>query len=408
MLLAGEDRTLDDALNREMEQYAAELRYEEAARCRDRVRQLRKIKAGQFVAHLDGDVDVIALARDGQRFCIVLMTVRDGRHLGQRVQMDSAPPGTGPSEIVGAFISQHYLAHPPPAEIITDTRVGDRDLLEGALQDLARRRVRIKTAVRGRRDRWLEMAAVNAASSLQRYLEDRGRSRGQLEQLAASLGLEQLPERIECFDVSHTMGEKTVASCVVFEAEGPVRAEYRRYNIRAATGGDDYAAMREALERRYRRVASGEGRAPDLLLIDGGKGQLRQAVEVLAEAGLGDIAVVGVAKGLERRGGQERLFLSGSDAPTILDPASGASHLVQAIRDEAHRFAITGHRARRQKSRTVSALEEIPGIGPGKRRALLNHFGGLREVRRAGVDDLVQVPGINRKLAESIFRELHR
>jgi excinuclease ABC subunit C len=251
------------------------------------------------------------------------------------------------------------------------------------------------------------MTRINAASHLERDLADRGLNLDRFRELSTALGLDRVPERIECFDVSHTMGERTVAACVVFDQQGSLNREYRRFNIRADTGGDDYAAMAEALERRYKRVLEGEGRQPDLLLIDGGKGQLARAGKVLSELGLSDLTTVGIAKGLERRAGQERLFLSPQGPPTILDPTSGASHLVQSIRDEAHRFAITGHRARRQKARTASRLEEIPGVGAVKRRALLHHFGGLREVGRAGVDELMKVPGINKTLAEKIHQALN-
>lgn len=408
LLLGGNDQTLDDELNRRMTRAAQELAFEEAARFRDRIRQLRRIKTGQFVAHLEGDVDVIALARRDRRFCITLVTVRDGRNLGQQFFLDTAPARTPSGEIVSAFIAQHYQRHPPPSEIVTDQRLDDAEFLRSALTEGVGRRVTIKNQVRGRRDRWLEMASINAASHLERDLHDRGRNLDRFRELAEALGLSRIPDRIECVDISHTMGERTVAACVVFDQQGPLNAEYRRYNIRGETRGDDYAAMEEVLTRRYRKVVEGEGRLPDLLLVDGGKGQLSRAFKVMRELGIGDLSVAAVAKGLERRSGQERLFLSAQGPPTILDPSSGASHLVQAVRDEAHRFAITGHRARRQKARTVSRLEEIPGIGAVKRRALLHHFGGLREVGRAGVDELTKVPGINRTLAEKIHQALSR
>lgn len=408
LLLGGDDQTLDDHLNERMTEAAGALAFEDAARYRDRIRRLRRIKAGQFVAHLEGDVDILALARRDRRFCIALSTVREGRNLGQKFTLDTAPADTGSDEIMSAFISQHYQRHPPPSEIITDQRLEEAEFLGDALGEAAGRRIVVKSGVRGKRNRWLQMTRINAASHLERDIEDRGRNLDRFRELAAALGLARVPERIECFDVSHTMGERTVASCVVFDQQGALNKEYRRFNLRAETRGDDYAALEEVLGRRYRRVLEGEGRLPDLVLIDGGKGQLGRALKVTAELGLSELAVVGVAKGLERRAGQERLFLSPQGAPSILDPASGASHLVQAIRDEAHRFAITGHRARRQKARTASRLEEIPGIGAVKRRALLHHFGGLREVGRAGVDELMKVPGISKTLAEKIHQTLNR
>ncbi len=407
MLLTGEDHTLDADLNRKMVQCAQSLDFENAARYRDRIRQLRHVKTDQFVAQLEGDVDVLALARNGDSFCVALLTIREGKNLGQRNFVDNCSPHSTDSEILSAFVSQHYLRRPPPAEIVTEYLLDDREIIGGALSELSKRRVNIKSRVRGKRVRWLEMARINASEYLTRHLQDRGRSLDRTKLLAEALQLEQLPERIECFDVSHTQGERTVASCVVFDQHGPLNSEYRRFNIRADTRGDDYAALAEALQRRYRRVLEGGGQLPDLLLVDGGLGQLNGARKVLDELGLSTMRIVGIAKGLERRSGQERLFLSAEGLPTILDPVSSASHLIQAIRDEAHRFAITGHRARRLKARTVSQLEEITGIGPRKRRALLHHFGGLREVKRAGVDDLVHVPGINRTLAEKIHQELN-
>lgn len=408
LLLGGDDQTLDESLNGRMTRAAESMAFEEAAKYRDRIRRLRRIKVGQFVAHLEGDVDVIAMARRDRRFCIALSTVRDGRNLGQRFFLDTAPADSGEQEILTAFVSQHYQRHPPPAEIIVDRRLEEAGFLGDALGENADRRVEIKSRVRGRRGHWLQMARVNAASHLERDFEDRGRNLDRFTELAAALELGRVPERIECFDVSHTMGERTVASCVVFDQQGALNKEYRRFNIRGETAGDDYAAMAEVLERRYRRVMEGEGRLPDLVLVDGGKGQLGRALDVFSELGLSELAVVAVAKGLERRGGQERLFLSPQGAPTILDPASGASHLVQAIRDEAHRFAITGHRARRQKARTASRLEDIPGIGATRRRALLHHFGGLKQVGQASVDELARVPGISKTLAEKIHQTLNR
>ena len=406
LLLSGNDSTLDSELNGRMEASAAELRFEDAARYRDRIRQLRKIKSGQFVAHLAGDVDVIALARQDNTFCVALLTVRDGLNLGQKNFVSTTPAETMDEEILGAFMSQHYVKQPPPGEIVLQKAPDDLEMLTAAVSEIAARRVEIKSSVRGKRDRWLKMAALNAREYLNRYLEDRGKSLDRMQELTRTLKLDSMPERIECFDISHTMGERTVASCVVFDQQGAVNREYRRFNIRAETRGDDYAAMEEALDRRYRKVLEGQGRLPDLLLVDGGIGQFNRARRVLDDLGLSHLRVVGVAKGLERRSGQERLFLSASDQPVMLDATSGASHLVQAIRDEAHRFAITGHRARRLKARTSSRLEQIEGVGPAKRRALLNHFGGLRQVSQASVEELIRVPGINRKLAEKLFHEL--
>ncbi|MFT7533282.1 MAG: excinuclease ABC subunit C, partial [Gammaproteobacteria bacterium] len=362
MLLSGQDQRLGELLNESMQSASDQLEFEQAVKYRDRIRQLRKVQSGQFVASMDGDVDVLALAREEGQFCIALLTIRNGHNVGQQYFVNTCPADFSEPAIMSAFISQHYVRKPAPSEIITRYAIRDVAILTTALSGLAGRKVILKSEVRGKRDRWREAAELNAKQKLLSHLADRGLNDDRVASLVEFLQMDRIPERIECFDVSHTMGENTVASCVVFDQDGPVKQEYRRFNIRADTGGDDYAAMAEALERRYGRVVKGEGRAPDLLLIDGGKGQRGQAERVLGELGLADVLIVGVAKGLERRGGQERLFLSQSGAPIILDPSSGASHLIQAVRDEAHRFAITGHRNRRQKARTVSRLEQIAGI----------------------------------------------
>ena len=390
-----------------MESLAEQLRYEEAVKFRDRIRQLRLVKSGQFVAQLSGDVDVIALSRESMTFCISILTVRDGLNLGQKNLISTSSKESSDEEILGAFLSQHYMHKKPPSELIVPSEPADSEILSNALSEIAGYKVEIKFTVRGKRGRWLQMAQLNAKEFLARHLQDQGNHLQKLEELSVILKLENIPERIECFDISHTMGERTVASCVVFDRHGSVNKEYRRFNIKQDTRGDDYAAMAEALDRRYRRVLEGEGEIPDLLLVDGGIGQFNRARTVLDELGLSEMKIVGVAKGLERRSGQERLILSPLEQPTILDHLSGASHLIQVIRDEAHRFAITGHRARREKARTVSKLEQIEGIGAVKRRALLNHFGGLRQVTQASVDELRKVPGINRKLADKLFVELN-
>lgn len=261
--------------------------------------------------------------------------------------------------------------------------------------------------VRGERARWLDMARRNAELALAAQISTQSSMRDRYEALQEALDLEAVPTRMECFDISHTRGEATVASCVVFDQEGPVKSDYRRFNIEGIEPGDDYAAMQQALTRRYTRLKRGEGKLPDILFIDGGKGQVARAVEVLEELQVEGVSIVGVAKGEERRPGLETLILSDSPQPTILPASSPALHLIQQIRDEAHRFAITGHRQRRAKARNQSPLEEIPGLGPKRRQSLLQRFGGLRGVSAAGVEELSKVSGISRQLAQRIYDSFH-
>jgi excinuclease ABC subunit C len=275
------------------------------------------------------------------------------------------------------------------------------------LSEEAGRRVQLKTSVRGERAGYLELARNNAAIALDGHLDSQAAQAMRMESLRTLLGLDSPPQRIECFDISHTMGEATVASCVVFGPEGPEKSQYRRFNIAGITPGDDYAAMRQALERRYRRIQAGEGRLPDILLIDGGKGQVQQALDVLVELGITGVPVVGVAKGEARRAGDETLILGGSGRTLWPGPESPASHLIQAVRDEAHRFAITGHRGRRERAREASSLEEIAGVGAHKRSALLKYFGGLGGLQKAGIEELMRVKGISRDLAERIYATFH-
>ena len=295
----------------------------------------------------------------------------------------------------------------PVSEILINQTIEDADLLEATLSQKMERQVRIRSGVRGVRARWLEMARTNAELGLNMRRATEATSEEQLAALAEVFQLPGPPARMECFDVSHTMGERTVASCVVFNREGPLKSDYRRFNIDGLAPGDDYGALRQALSRRYARIKKGEAPTPDLLLIDGGPGQLAEAVAVLKEFEIEGVALAGVAKGVDRRPGQERLFRPGEDAPIVLPPDSPALHLIQRIRDEAHRFAITGHRQRRAKARTQSVLETVPGLGPRKRRELLRQFGGLQGITRAGVDDLAKVHGVGRKLAQSIYDTLH-
>ena len=407
LFLEGRAGQVVDDLVRRMEEASARLEFEQAARYRDQIAALRRIQERQYVSGERGDLDIIACAVRGDVACVQLFFIRAGRNLGNKVFFPRTPEGAEEGAILSAFMAQHYIGGTAPPGIIVSAMPGDAPLLEEVLGEQAGRRVRIFGRVRGERARWLRMARQNARLALDSRLAGRAGMRARLEALREALGLDETPARMECFDISHTGGEQTVASCVVFDDQGAVKPDYRRFNIEDIRPGDDYAAMAQALDRRYRRLQAGEGRLPDILFIDGGRGQLAAAAPVLEELGVQGVVLVGVAKGADRRPGLERLFLSGRRAPIILPANSPALHLVQQIRDEAHRFAISGHRQRRGRGRTASVLEEIAGIGPKRRQRLLKQFGGLREVARAGVDDLSRVEGISRRLAQEIYEAFH-
>ena len=359
----------------------------------------------------EGDVDIVAAFVQPGGACIQALYVRGGRMLGNRTWFPRDALESGEPEVLSAFLSQYYLtgggAQDLPARIIVSHPVEDADVLQAALAAACGRNVEISHRVRGVRRRWLEMAATNAEQSLGAHIADRQNVYARFEALQTALQLPDLPERLECFDISHSHGEATVASCVVFDTNGPRKSDYRRFNIDGITPGDDYAAMAQALRRRYTRIKSGEGVLPDVLFIDGGRGQLSQAIGVLEDLQVEGVTLVGVAKGAERKVGLETLWLAGRDRPLNVGASSGAMHLVQHIRDEAHRFAITGHRNRRGKQRQTSELEGIDGIGPKRRRELLRHFGGIRGVKGASAQELAKVPGISTKLAGEIYASLH-
>ena len=406
-VLEGRNDEAQLELARRMESAAERLNFEDAARARDQLKALRALQAQQIVtADIDHDADVIAVASANGEFCIALMFVRGGRSLGSTTFFPKAPLAEVP-EVLAAFVTQYYLERESPPEIIVETAFEEMQVLETTLAERTGHKMRIASSVRGIRARWLEMMHENAEQALKMRALARGSIEASLEEVRDAFDLAETPSRIECFDISHTGGTDTVASCVVFGLEGPLKSEYRRFNIGGIQPGDDYAAMNQALTRRYKRVREGEVVAPDVLLIDGGKGQLAEAGKVLAELGLDGITMIGVAKGADRRPGQEQLFTAGRDTPTILAPDSAALHLIQRVRDEAHRFAITGHRRKRAKRHSQSILETIPGLGPVKRRELLKQFGGLQGILRAGIDDFVQVRGLGRELAQVIYEHLH-
>ena len=406
-VLEGRNDEVAVELSTRMEAAASTLHFEKAAALRDQLAALKSLQAQQIVtAGLDLECDVVAAVSGPGEHCIGLMFIRGGRNLGTTTYFAKAPFAES-DEVEAAFLTQHYLAHPAPAEIVVGSKVAEVGALEQALAQRAGHRVTIHTAERGLKVRWLEMTRENASQALRMRIASKAGIAEQLAEVGTALGLATPPGRIECFDISHTRGEATVASCVVFGPEGPIKADYRRFNIEGIEPGDDYGAMHAALTRRYKRVKTGEAKCPDVLLIDGGPGQLAQAAAVLGDLEVTVPSVVGVAKGADRRPGQERLFLLGTDLPLILPADSRALHLIQRVRDEAHRFAIAGHRARRGKARQASVLEEVPGLGPGRRRELLKQFGGLQGVLGAGVEDLAGVRGIGRGLAEAIYERLH-
>jgi excinuclease ABC subunit C len=405
---------------------AANLDFEEAARLRDLVGAIRTMQARQYVDGRAADLDVLAIAMQDSSACVVLMAFRDGRNLGTRSFFPKTNGSDQPDEVLGAFVSQHYIDQLPPREIVIDRDILDRELLEQALSMSGNRKVQIRCSVRGERAGYLDIARRNAQMALASEMTSAAAQRRRVESLRDLLGMDEVPNRIECFDISHTMGEATVASCVVFDAEGAVRSQYRRYNITGITPGDDYAAMHQAIQRRFRRAADAieaggdsdaaraGGRAgqastavlPDVLLIDGGAGQVAQARAVLDELGIEGVRLAGVSKGPERRPGDEDILLP--DGRCVHPGAqSPALQLIQQVRDEAHRFAITGHRGKRQKARTSSRLEDIPGIGPRRRAALLKHFGGLGGLKAAGVEEIARVEGVNAALAQRIYDTLH-
>ena len=406
LFLDGRSDELTGELTAAMETASASLEFEEAARLRDLVASLRSMHSRQYVDGRAADLDVLACAMQGTGACVLLLAFRDGRNLGTRAFFPRTNGEDSAAEVLAAFVSQYYAEQPPPSEIVLDREIPDAALIEAALAASAGHKVQLKWSVRGERAGYLDLATRNAQLSLATELTSRNAQEVRSEALRELLGLPEPAKRIECFDISHTMGEATVASCVVFDAAGPVRGQYRRYNITGIEPGDDYAAMHQAIERRFRRAVEEGGVLPEVLLIDGGAGQLTQARAALDELGVDSVVLVGVSKGVERRAGDETLILA-DGSEHRLGAASPALQLVQQVRDEAHRFAITGHRGKRQKARTTSRLEDIAGIGPRRRASLLKHFGGLGGLKAAGVDDIARVEGINDALAQRIYANLH-
>jgi excinuclease ABC subunit C len=408
LFLEGKDKSVVNSFVRRMEKAAEAREYEQAARLRDQISRLKEIEARQLVKRSDRkDLDILGFASNGAIHCVTVMFIRNGTVIGSRDHFPRLPGETDKNKLMNGFVSQYYLGRDAPAEIVLDATIEDAPLLEQELSIRLGHKVAIRNRVRGDRARWLDMTRTNAEQGLNLKVASNATIRRQFTALGEALGLEESPQRIECFDISHTSGEATVASCVVFNTAGAMKSDYRRFNLSPESAGDDYAAMAEALRRRYERIKKGEVPMPDVLFVDGGKGQLAEAMKILELLELDWLTVVAVAKGRARRPGAERLFRPGRDKSFQLPPDSPALLLIQQIRDEAHRFAITGHRQRRAKARRTSPLEAIPGLGPKRRRELLRQFGGLQGVIGAGIDDLVKVRGISRTLAETIYNELH-
>jgi len=410
-MLAGRDSALSDELAGKMERAAAALDYESAAKLRDRIALIQRARGAQSAAAGQSDADVVAVAVEAGVACFGVMSIRHGRNLGARFQARANPLDLRPAALLEAFLGQNYLgdngAH-VPAEILVAENINSRVSLQQAFA-LEGKRVVIKHRCRAHRAKWLEAARINTAEHLRAHLNQRAQVDAQRHALTELLALDEQPARIECFDISHTMGECAVGACVAFDAQGPVKSDYRKFNIDGVEPGDDYAALEQTLLRRYKRMLEEDGKCPDLILIDGGKGQLRAAAKALEELQLiSQVALVAVAKGRARRAGDETLHVHGKRMRSVKPGASSPGlRLIQRARDEAHRFAITGHRKRRAKARAESPLQDVEGVGDKRRRNLLRHFGGWREIARAGVDDLAQAPGISLALAKKIYRRLH-
>ncbi|MCO7215440.1 excinuclease ABC subunit UvrC [Halomonas sp. OfavH-34-E] len=407
--LEGRSESVSQELTRDMEAASQALDFEEAARLRDQLQDLRRLQQRQVVDTGSGDADAFALASQPGALCISVLSIRQGRLLGARHYSPANSLDLGEPELLGDFVSQYYLgqAREIPTEVLTSHAVPDAELIARALSEHAGRRVRMTDKVRGHRAQWRELARTNAEQQLAGQLANQTQLAKRFEDLRQALELDETPQRLECFDISHSHGETTVASCVVFDQDGPRKSDYRRFNIKGVAAGDDYAAMQQALTRRFKRFNEGEGVLPDILVVDGGKGQLNMAREVLAELAINGVILLGVAKGTTRKAGLETLFVETVDRSLALPPTSPGLHLIQHIRDESHRFAIAGHRAKRDKARRTSTLQDIPGVGPKRRRELLRFFGGLQGIKQATRDELARVPGISATMADTIHRALH-
>ncbi|MDE0249783.1 MAG: excinuclease ABC subunit UvrC [Gammaproteobacteria bacterium] len=390
-----------------MDHASTDLDYEKAAQYRDKIELLRAVSEQQYISSQKGDVDIVAVALEGQVACVQIFNIRAGVNLGNKCFFPKLPGVMREEEVIAAFIGQYYLTHSVPEEIFVGHRPSDAKILQEVLSNKLGKSVSIVCSPRSKRARWLDIAKKNAAAGLHGKMASKAGFMQRFEAIQEELGLDCIPVRIECFDVSHISGEATVASCVVFEQEGPVKSDYRCFHIRGTKSCDDYAAMHQALTRHYTRLKQVDGKLPDILLIDGGKGQVGEASAVLNELQVENVTIIGVTKVAGRRTGGESLVFADTGKVVHLPENSLALHLIQQIRNEAHRFAITGHRKRRARNKTTSPLEHIAGVGPKRRQNLLKHFGGMRGINRAGVEELAKVPGISLGLAEAVYQKVH-
>ncbi|TAL46773.1 MAG: excinuclease ABC subunit UvrC [Methylovulum sp.] len=407
LFLEGKGGVLIEQLIAKMERAANTLDYEQAATIRDQIARLRIVLEKQFVQGEKGDVDIIACATKLNAACVQAFFIRGGQHLGNKVFFPKITDEHDPAAIIEAFVAQYYLDRQAPYELIVSHEPEDSALLTEVLSAQAKHAVTITGRVRGERLKWLQMAVTNAENALLGKLSEKSGIYARYLSLQQELGCMDMPKRLECFDISHTQGEQTVASCVVFDREGPVKSAYRRFNITGITAGDDYAAIHQAVSRRFKRLQQGEHAAPDILFIDGGKGQVKAAQKALEELAINNVMIVGVSKGPDRKPGMEKLILAGQDRPMDISAGASGLLLIQHIRDEAHRFAITGHRQRRGKAKKQSILEGIPGLGAKRRQQLLKQFGGLQGIAQAGVDALCSIDGISRCVAQRIYEHFH-
>jgi len=411
LFLEGKDRQVADEITAEMEEASNAMEFEQAAIYRDQIIAIRRVQEQQFVTQKEGDVDIFGVSVSGSVTCVHVVFVRSGRVIGSKNYFPKTMGETDAGLILDEFLPQYYLGarsgRDLPREIVVPVAISIVDVLQDALLQDEGRRVAIKSAVRNVKAGWAKIAQTNADQNLASHMANKENVLQRFISLQDLLSLDELPQRLECFDISHTQGEGTVASCVVFNHGGALKSDYRRFNIEGITPGDDYAAMRQVLERRYTRLKKGEGKLPDILVVDGGKGQLSQARDVLQSLQIQGVMLLGVAKGTTRKAGLETLFLEGDSLGFTPSPDTPGLHLIQHIRDESHRFAIAGHRQKRAKARRVSPLEGIDGVGPKRRKELLVHFGGYQEVERAGEAELAKVKGISAKMAADIYAALH-
>ena len=410
MFLEGKNKSLIKNLADKMDTFSEQLMFEEAADYRDKIQYLQQVQATQHIDGESGDLDIVACDCRAGVVCVHILFVRGGRVLGSKSYFPKLHLDETESQVLEAFLSQFYLlggAREIPKEIVVSHPLDESDALQKALAEKNERKVSISVNVRSSRAKWLKLAIETAHQNLTGHLANKQTLHQRFVALQETLKLGERPKRLECFDISHSHGEATVASCVVFDTNGPLKSDYRRFNIDGVTAGDDYGAMRQALTRRYTRIKSGESVRPDILFIDGGKGQVTQALSVLDELEIDNLMVVGVAKGTTRKAGFETLYRADTGEEFVMPSDSSALHLVQHIRDESHRFAITGHKQRRDKKRRESPLQGIPGVGPKRRKELLRHFGGWQEVKAASAEDLANIPGISEKIARDIVAALH-